>query len=146
MSRTHTHRHPARAPQLEVAYSSDYSAVPFYRATSEPGAQGAPAAPVGSSETTIDLDLSPYGIQLRGDGRVEVFSDELLVMAISLHTAFVTNNGYLQFDKAAVDIACEDTQHRIYSAATKVEMFLTPMDDVPALNAPLPAVRYGPTR
>jgi hypothetical protein len=120
--------------QLEVAYNNDQTALPFYQVDPEAEAPGAAPTPVGSSKTSIDLDLSSYDIKLRGDCVVEVHSEELLVMAISLHTAFVTNDGYLQFDKAAVDLACEDTTNKIYSRDTKVEMFLTAVDDVPQLN------------
>jgi len=122
--------------QLQAAYNNDRTALPFYQVDPETEALGARAAPmpVGSSKTSIDLDLSSYDIKLRGDCVVDVYSEELLVMSISLHTAFVTNDGYLQFDKAAVDLACEDANNKIYSRETKVEMFLTAVDDVPQLN------------
>jgi len=135
--------------QLKAAYNNDYSAVPFYRVSEGPGevhaasASGsASALPIGHSKTTVDLDLSTYEIQLRGDCIIEIHSDELLVMSISLHSAFVTNNGYLQFDKMSVDLICEDVRHKIYSAETKVEVFLTPVDDAPMINV-LPLPRGG---
>lgn len=130
--------------QLQVAYGGDKQRLPFYSQSDatasttpsrRPGGPDSPgAAAVAGKSAGIDLDLSAYDVRVRGDCILHLYSEDVRVMSIAFHTAFVAGSGYLQFDAAVVDLACEDRQHKAFPAATKVELFLTPVDDSILLN------------
>ena len=105
--------------QLQSAYDGDLENAPFY--------------PQTDTSTTIDLDLSMHDLALRGDVTLHIYSEEQCVICFSFHTAFVTN-GYMQLEKDVLDVAYLDDKHKLLPEACQVEVFLTGIDDRPALN------------
>jgi len=94
------------------------------------------------TDSTIDLDLTSQDVLIRGDTVLTFFSDDVKMMQVAFHTAFVEKN-YLAFEKGAIDIAYRDTKHRFFDDGLKLEVFLTEIDDDPSINiAPCPLQGY----
>jgi hypothetical protein len=104
--------------QLNVAYDGNIADVPF---TNQ------------DTQKQVDIDLSTYDVRLRGDCTLDLYSEELLVMSLSFHTAFITN-GYLLLDKDVIELASDDKDNHRFPADMKVELFFMALDDDPNLN------------
>jgi hypothetical protein len=115
-----------RFNQLEEQYRGDMSAIPFYNR---------------SEYSAVDLDVSDFHVLVRDEVTVDIFSEEIKIASCTFHTAFV-DNSYLEFDKAVLDIMCEDSNNHFCSPNTKIALLFAPTVDQPSLSIVDPVANY----
>lgn len=87
----------------------------------------APIRKYNAVDDEINIDLSPYFVEVRNDVSITIFDkddDESEKMCkVWFHTAFIDSN-YLVFEKEFTDKAVFDKKHRLFSKDFRIELFL----------------------
>jgi len=81
----------------------------------------------------VDIPMEKYGVNVRGDVCLSVFSEGEKMCQVYFNTSFIKSN-HLTFEKSCIDMAAQDTFHYTFDAHFKIEIVFKLVPDEPALN------------